>query len=105
MMVFSARSQRGRNAAMRNWVIGASLVVGSGIVIIGLTYLGVPYKTAAVIGVIVAVGGFILQMVSAFGMRNTYERSHREREAAHRAVLEQAARLPPEQAVQLLLKN
>lgn len=88
---------------MKNWLIGMGLVIGGGILMILLTILGLSRQVAVGISMAVSVGGFIIQMYVAFSMKTSFERSHREAQREHEALMKRAQRLPPEQAIQLLL--
>lgn len=90
---------------MKNWLVGTGLVIGGSILVLLLVELGLSRQVAVGIGTAVSVGGFIIQMYSTFGMRASFERSHRAAQREHEALMKRARRLPPEQAIQLLLGN
>lgn len=88
---------------MRGFLKGTVLVVASSIVVPALTALGVSFKLAVGVGAGLAIVGFVIQMCSAFVMKDRFEREEREKDIGHEKLLDRARELPPEAAVQLLL--
>lgn len=90
---------------MKNWLIGTGLVIGGGITTLILFSLGVPHKTAAIVGVSVATGGFIIQMVSAFRIKSSFDRQEKLVQKEFEETVRKARELPLEKAIELLLKH
>lgn len=90
---------------MKNWLVGTGLVIGGGVLVVLLIVLGLPRQVAVGVGMAVSIGGFAIQMYTAFSMKSSFERQHRMAQQEHEALMERAQKLPPEQAIQLLLGN
>lgn len=88
---------------MKNWLIGTGMVISGGILIMLLEVMGLSRQAAVSIGVAVSVGGFVVQVYTAFSMKSSFERQHKLAQQEHRALMKRAQELPPEQAIQLLL--
>jgi hypothetical protein len=89
---------------MRNgFFFGTALVIGGALLIPCLIALGLSHHVAAVIGMVVAVGGFIIQMYTAFKVHFSFEREWKQKQQEHEALMEEVKHLPPEEAIRRLL--
>ena len=87
---------------IHHFLIGTALVIGGALVVAALKLLGFSGSTAKIIGVTIAISGFITQMWAAFGMRAAFLREQRLLQERHEVLMEQARFLPPEEAVRML---
>ncbi|MBI2065005.1 MAG: hypothetical protein HYT62_03075 [Candidatus Yanofskybacteria bacterium] len=90
---------------MKNWLVGTGVVISGGFLVVLLMALGVSRQISFGIGVPFIVGGYIIQMYAAFSMKAFYERQDRLAQREYEALMERVQKLPPEQAIQLLLDN
>lgn len=90
---------------MRNWLVGAGMVIGGALLIPLLIVLGLSQKIATIVSIVVAVCGFAVQMYAAFSMRASFRREQRLARQKHEAIMRKAKELSPEQAISLLLED
>ena len=75
---------------MKNWLVGTGLVIGGGVMVMLLMALGFSRQVAIGIGMAVSIGGFIMQMYTAFSTKASFERSHRLAQQQHEALIRRA---------------
>ena len=90
---------------MRNWIIGAIIVIGGALVGYTLYACGIPKGVACIVSVAVSTIGFCMQIRAAFKLKCDCERELRQAMEEHRQTMEKARTLPPEQAIELLLRR
>lgn len=88
---------------MKVYGIGTALVIAAALLMILLLWLGVSPPVASGVGIAVAIVGFVMQMYSALSMKAASEKEFARAQQAHADLLERACKLPPEEAVALLL--
>lgn len=90
---------------MKQWLVGAGMVIGGSMVWVLLMVLGVPRPVAVGIGMACGIAGFIIQMFAAFSMKAAADKDLHRMQVEHEELLRRARELPPEEAVALLLKS
>ncbi len=90
---------------MKAFIIGSSLVIIGGLSVYAMAAFGVPKPWSAAIGIAICAIGFIVQMCSLFGTKRAHDRHMRNARMMHGRIMAEASSLPPEQAIDLLLKR
>ena len=90
---------------MKGWGLGTALIFGGVILVITLAAFGVSSLTVKIIGVVVAVAGFAIQLHSVFSMKRNFEREMKEKQLAHETLMREAAKLSPEEALAKAMKE
>ena len=90
---------------MRDFLIGTAMVIGGGLLFMLLPLFGFSHQHAVIMGATVSILGFCVQMGGAFSVKNAFERDLQQSQQEHEALIRRARELPPEEGIQLLLKN
>lgn len=90
---------------MKTYLVGTILVVLGAILVFTLTALGFSHTISVTCGLGISVIGFGVQMWTTFSTKLKFEKEMKQAEVNHAAIMAAASKLPPEQAIALLLKN
>ena len=90
---------------MKWFVVGCVVMILSAVISIGGQLMGILPHLARGVGIVMVVGGFVTQLWGMFSIRAHLERDVRDRQIAHRALLEEVKTLPPGEAIRRLLSN
>lgn len=82
-----------------------TLVIVAALLPVPLTLMGLPRAWAAGAPVALACAGFALQMWAAFSLRRRHVRDLQGIQRRHRDLMDAASKLPPNEAVALLLEG
>ena len=90
---------------MRTFVIGTVLLIFSSVLVLILKVLGVPNAVSLPVSITLACIGFALQLYAAFSLKRKFEQEMREAAEVHHSLLLHASKLPPSEAIALLLSR
>ena len=90
---------------MKNYIVGTVLLIAGGILMVVLRAQGVTHQIAAMICMSISLCGFIIQLCAIFGTKLSFDKKLRQTQEAHEAKMRAIKDLPPEEAIQELLRG